>query len=229
MVRPTQVVGANGIRVAQIGVQRVIFDDRPRGVGTPGYPGAPGTPGSDGTTGPVGPTGPTGPTGPSGPNGPPGPQGNPGPLVPGPEVPGPPGPAGPPGADGPPGPEGPPGEKDSIIETPLGNVAFACFEGSRPYLFDTYCTLPGAASLRREFFESVVPETLCVFALTPERPCDVGAEVLGSVVLLEASDPHVRCHLVVAGVHKRFPEWDMPTVSEDERRRSWAFWAQSKV
>lgn len=203
----------------------------PQQPGPTGPQGPAGGPGPDGGPGPTGPTGPMGPTGDPGPVGPTGPAGNPGPTgptgSPGPD--GPPGPTGPGGNPGPPGPDGnqgPPGPKGSVVETPYGNVAFACMEGNRPYLFDVLRVKAGTHLLRPRFLAAVVPGSLIAMGAVPDRACGVSVIVVGSGVVVNATDNNAIITLTIAGTHKHFPDWDLPLKSDAQREKSINFWAQ---
>lgn len=244
-------VGTGGLSFSMIGTQSVLSG---RGVvrqriAMPTFGGAQsgygpvgpaGPAGGFGVTGPVGPAGPvgdagptgapssvTGPIGPTGPVGLGGPPGLPGPTGP----PGPgsttPGPTGPPGIAGPIGSTGP-SEKDSIIATEIGNIAFACAEGTRPWLTEVMQVGRGRYKLRQAFARSVAPGSLLVLNMTTNRECDAGAVMTGDE--LEVDVPFgVSATVTIGGIHKRFPDWDMAEVSDDGKHRSWEFWAQAKV
>lgn len=176
--------------------------------------GGPGGPGPVGPAGPAGGTGPTGPIGPSG--GPPGPTGPPGPGSPG-----------PPGPCGGPGPIGPTGPKGSVIRTDhYGNRVFSCFEGARPMIFDTYRAYSDEAiELRPEFCESAIPGSLFVFSVVPEIETSYGASVRGGTAVVRTT-AQCYCRVVVAGIHRNFPDWDMPSVSDEAMARSHAFFGK---
>jgi hypothetical protein len=222
--------GGNGTWVGQVDdLQSIIFHSRPpasaaqaiiRSMGPSGPQGPEGATGPDGEPGPTGVTGPS-PPGPDGPIGPTGPMG----TVTGPAstVTGPPGPQGTPGPPGPPGPS----EKDSIIATPLGNIAFACTEAARPFLFDVLTCFPGENRIPETLVLATVPNSLRVISITSSRSAETGAMVLGRTLTLHASEDQ-KYTVLVAGVHKMFPDWDMPIVSDEARDRSWRFWEQAK-
>ena len=192
--------------------------------GLDGAPGEQGVAGAAGAAGPAGPTGPTGPaTGPTGPRGPTGPGGFAGPT-------GPRGPTGAPGGTGPTGPRGPTGPKGSVIKTELGNVVFACFEGARPTLFDVIRGPAGWLRIRPELIAAAVPGSLYVFSAVPHTPCALGAYIFDQAVFvdhnLQLPLEAVEVTVVVAGIHRDFPDWDMPLVSDAQRERSQAWWGQ---
>lgn len=191
----------------------------PGSPGFPGNPGNPGDPGDPGDPGPTGPDGPTGPTGPPGPDGPPGPSGGP-PGPPGPIGPdGPPGPPGPPGPigptgpngpigpDGPPGPpgpigpDGPPGPKDSVVSTSEGIYAFAVTEGTRPWFIDI---VPAGQSLEKRFSAAICEETTRF-----QSKC-------GKFDL-------------VFGIQADYPDWHLPSKTEEQMNAAKQFWNQAFI
>lgn len=184
----------------------VTLDEEPPFIAAQGPNGATGQAGDAGSSGSI--TGPTGPS-PTGPTGPSNPI------------------AGPGGSTGPTGPAGPAGgAKASIINTPLGNLVFSCFEGSRPTLFDVYRGETGEAiALRPGFVAACAPGTLRVFSVVPDDPCDFGADIEKNAVRVDA-DAQTGCQVIVAGTHKDFPTWDMQRVSEESRLRSKAFFGR---
>jgi hypothetical protein len=111
-------------------------------------------------------------------------------------------------------------EKDSIVSTPLGNVSFACLEGARPLLSERVCGR-GAVALRREFLASIVPGSAFVFSIA--RP-GAGAAIAGDAVVIDSSE---EATVFVAGIHRAFPQWDLPTVSDRRRQISHQFWQQA--
>lgn len=232
----------------EMGLQGAAGGRGPAGAaGSAGKNGEDGATGASGQTGPTGPTGHIGPTGPTGHLGPTGPTGHLGPTgstghlgATGPTghtgaigptgpsngPPGPTGPMGPAGNDGTPGPTGPTGAKSSIIKTERGNIAFSCFEGARPMLFDVYHGAIGdAVPLRPDFVASVVPGSLFVFSLVTSSAMPVGGRVADGLLLTEGVR-RVAFTAVVAGIHRHFPDWDLPRKSDAEREHSWAWWAQ---
>lgn len=170
---------------------------------TNGPTGSTGVAGATGAspTGIQGPTGPTGPIGPSGVN-----PGKNGPL-------------------GPTGPTGPTSAKSSIVQTRLGNVAFACFENARPKLFHVYRGVgPCEIELHERLTTSVVPGSLHAMSLTHNKAALMGAKIEGSKLIV-SGPAGMKFIAVVAGTHKDFPDWDMPLVSDEAAQRSRKFWS----
>lgn len=212
-------VGANGITVAQLGVQQIVTSRVTAEVApvrSTSLPGNSGPLGGPGATGPAGDTGAPGNAGPGGPNGPPGPTGTPSVF---------PGPPGPPGPSGGIGPTGPPGPKDSIVETTIGNIGFSCLEGARPYLFDVLTMGAGQQSLRIGFRASVVPGSLEIMSAVTDALTECRVWLEDSVVRMKAP-AGVRCQVVICGINRHFPSWDMPLKTDAERDCSWRFWSQ---
>lgn len=106
-----------------------------------------------------------------------------------------------PGDTGPQGPQGEPGPKESKVQTPLGFYSFACMEGTRP-LF------------------------LHIRKVDEELPAKFLAAVGPSILRFPSHDGK---HEMCVGVRKEFPEWLMPKCTEEEMRRSRAFWAQEHI
>lgn len=185
-------------------------------VAPPPSPGdsSPGPAGPSGPTGQAGQTGHTGPTGAVGGIGPTGPTGKIGPT----------GVVGATGHTGPGGGLGPTGPKGSIIKTPLGNLVFSCFEGARPMIFDVLRGTRGEVPMRPGFIASGVPGSQFVFSVVPDTDTPFGALVIGKSVLLRCALA-VPCTIVVAAVHKNFPDWDMPKKSDAALKHSKEFWA----
>lgn len=178
--------------------------------GNPGPDGAPGPPGPSGPDGPTGPSGPPGPPGPDGPpgpsGGPPGPDGPPGPTGPtgpsgGTGDPGSPGPTGPIGPDGAPGPPGPPGPKDSVVSTSEGIYAFAVTEGTRPWFIDI---VPAGQSLEKRFSAAICEETARF-----QSKC-------GKFDL-------------VFGIQADYPDWHLPSKTEEQMNAAKQFWNQAFI
>lgn len=167
----------------------------------PGLPGLPGVTGAQGATGGPGPTGSTGAPGTTGQTGHTGPA-------------------------GPAGPQGSTGPKGSVIATEYGNLVFSCFEGARPMLFEHLRGTSGRwLELRRGFVAACVPGSLIVFAVVPKLRCKWGATIRGTSVCVIA-EPETECEITVAGIHKEFPDWNMPAVSDEARERSRRFFSQ---
>jgi hypothetical protein len=116
-----------------------------------------------------------------------------------------------------------------VVQTKsFGNRVFSCFEGERPWLFGRYdVTVGGAVDLRPEFLESCVPGSLFVFSAVSSYPMPISAVVDGER-LITGFHGHRRCvaTIIVAGVHKDFPDWDMPRVSDEAMARSRRFFNQ---
>lgn len=166
-----------------------------------------------GPTGQVGPAGGHGVTGPQGPTGRDGGQGPTGPL----------GATGPTGSTGQTGPTGGTGPKGSVINTPIGNVVFSCFEGAQPMLFDIYAGRVGdRVPLRDRFSASLVDNSVFAFSVVPPS---LGAEVVDGELKMDgpAGTPFLA---VVAGVNRHFPDWDMPLKTDEEAKRSKDFFAR---
>lgn len=169
-------------------------------MGSPGVNGSPGNPGSPGDPGIPGGPGPTGPSGPDGQQGNPGPDGAPGP--PGPT--GPTGPSGGTGAPGPPGPDGPPGPpgpKDSVVSTSEGIYAFAVTEGTRPWFIDI---VPAGQSLEKRFSAAICEETARF-----QSKC-------GKFDL-------------VFGIQADYPDWHLPSKTEEQMNAAKQFWNQAFI
>lgn len=93
-------------------------------------------------------------------------------------------------------------------------------------IFDVYRAYSEEAfPLRPEFVESAVEGSLFVFSVVPEIECAFGAKVIGGAAVVRSS---TGCYstVVVAGVHKHFPNWDMNEVSDDAMRISREFFNQ---
>lgn len=126
-----------------------------------------------------------------------------------------------PGATGPtgiPGFTGPTGPKGGIVKTELGNVAFSCFEGNRPFLFNVYHGRVGESiSVDERLLASVVPGSLHVKSVVPVH---VQADLAGSMVNAEGEigEPFT---VVIAGVNRHFPDWDNPMKTDKETEFSW--------
>lgn len=214
-------VGTNGVNLSQVGVQKIGWlsgpdgGNGPQGIAgsTAGIPGNPGPPGATGSPGATGPTGPMGVTGPAGVTGPTGPDGNDGP----------PGPTGPKGIPGSPGPAGP---KGSVVKAISGNFTFSCVEGTRPYLFDIMKMPVGESKIRQGLTQAAVTGSLFVWGLSADKPGRVSAEVTDDIVSAQADDPASNLTVVVAGVNRHFPEWQMPQRTDQERDSLWRFLGQ---
>lgn len=136
-----------------------------------------------------------------GPEGPVGAPGSPG-GPPGPEGPtGPTGPEGPIGPMGYPGPTGDPGPKDSVVATSEGIYAFAVTEGTRPWFIDI---VPTGASLEKRFSSAICEETARF-----KSAC-------GKFDL-------------VFGVQAAYPDWHLPSKTEEQMRAAKQFWNQAFV
>lgn len=169
-----------------------------------------GSPG--GPTGPVGPTGPDGRsvTGTRGSRGTSGAQGTR-------------------GTSGPGGPRGSTGPKGSVIKTRLGNIVWSCFEGGVPMLFyyENMTTRDRHRELRPKFLESIVPGSAEVGAIVSDVPCVLGASIHDKLLYLDHNGTtQANVRVMITGVHKTFPNWDMPEVSEEVRQRSENFFQQ---
>jgi len=159
-----------------------------------------GSPGQDGSPGTPGGPGSVGPTGPIGPQGNPGPNGPTGPT--GPDGPtGPPGPDGPEGPPGPMGDPGPPGPKDSVVSTSEGIYAFAVTEGTRPWFLDI---VPAGTSLEKRYSAAICEET-ARFRST-----------CGSFDL-------------VFGIQADYPDWHLPSKTEEQMNAAKSFWNQAFI
>lgn len=79
--------------------------------------------------------------------------------------------------------------------------------------------------LRPEFVDSAVDGSLFVFSVVPEIDASFGASVIGDHAVVRAS---VGCYhtVIVAGIHKHFRDWNMPQVSDEAARKSWALFNQ---
>lgn len=214
-------VGSGGVSMSQYGVQKVGWSRTP--VPVMGAPSAGSSlPGPTGSPGGAGPVGPAGATGSQGPPGNPGDAGNPGPTGPmgnnGPQ-----GPEGPPGG---PGLAGPPGPKGSVVATQLGNYTFSCMEGTRPYFFDLMTVCVGESYIRPGLLVATIPESLFLFSLVPDRPCRVCGRVAGAKIAIESTDPSATVTVVIAGINKDFPDWNMPQRTDAERDKLWKFLGQ---
>lgn len=172
----------------------------------------------------IGPTGGMGATGPTGPTGDTGDSGGRGTV-------GPRGPTGPTGGRGTRGTSGPTGPKDSIVNTPLGNVAFACLEGAEAELSYVVRTSTNFREipLRERFIAATVPGRIYVRSIVSDVPCLVGAEVVDGILLIRVVDnTPANLTVTVAGINRNFPEWDMPTKTDTEREHAERFWAQAR-
>ncbi|MEP6671713.1 MAG: hypothetical protein ABJF10_21310 [Chthoniobacter sp.] len=147
------------------------------------------------------------------------------------------GPKGDKGDNGAPGSRGSAGPKDSIIWTERGNIAFSCFEGARPMVFDVYQVetisqrvlsddFEGQLALRPDFVASAVPESLFVFSVAPDYPSPFACRIRENHVCVLTKERAARVTVVVAGIHRDFPDWDMPHKTDAQREKSRAFWGQ---
>lgn len=217
-------VGTGGISVTQIGNMQVVgsslanFQQPRRNLGgIPGPAGPTGIAGNPGATGPAGATGTTGTPGIAGPSGP---TGTPSIVT---------GPAGPTGPSGGPGPDGPTGPKDSIIETSIGNIGFSCLESARPYLFHVVRGRSGEYALPDGFVDSLAPDTLGILSAVPNALCGHSCRMVGRRVVINSDDEGAQFSVVVYGVNRHFPDWDMPLKTDQERDCSWKFWRQEWI
>lgn len=142
--------------------------------------------------------------GPDGPVGPVGPTGDPGPTgAPGDPggPPGPTGPTGPDGATGAPGPPGEPGPKDSVVSTTEGIYAFAVTEGTHPWFIDI---VPTGEGLEKRFSAAICEETARF-----KSAC-------GKFDL-------------VFGIQAEYPDWHLPSKTEEQMNAAKKFWNQAFV
>jgi hypothetical protein len=94
-------------------------------------------------------------------------------------------------------------------------------------LFDCYDGITGnKIVLRPDFIASVAQGTLRVFSLSPSKSVAIGAQVKNDQVRLHCRRKGVSVHVVVAGVHREFPNWDMPHFSDEQRIHSRRFWSK---
>jgi hypothetical protein len=115
-----------------------------------------------------------------------------------------------------------------VIATPFGNVVFSCMEGNRPYFFDVYHLRAGQGrmTVRPKFLASIVGGSAFILSAVPSRRCDMSARLEDDAVVVECGASGVDVTVVVAGINIRFPDWDMPLVSDVARERSQRWWAQ---
>jgi hypothetical protein len=69
-----------------------------------------------------------------------------------------------------------------------------------------------------KFFASITPNTAFVFSVTP---LGSGVQVVNDTVMVDADG---EATVIVAGVNRRFPFWDMPVVSQKTLYGSRRFW-----
>jgi len=132
---------------------------------------------------------------------------------------------GPQGRSGGIGPTGATGPKMSIVQTVLGNVAFSPMEGAEPTIFDVYRVLsPSVVKLREKFVFSALKGSLELFSVVSNRAGVINAEMDGEQVIVSGLDG-AQVTIVVSGTHRRFPNVDMPLVSDIDEARSRRFWA----
>lgn len=135
------------------------------------------------------------------------------------------------GTQGIPGPRGSTGPKDSIICTPLGNVAFACLEGAEAELSYVIRTSTNFREipLRERFIAVCVPERIYVRSIVSDIPCLVGADVQDGILRIRViNDTPANLTITVAGVNRNFPDWDMPNKTDTEREHAERFWAGAR-
>jgi hypothetical protein len=131
-----------------------------------------------------------------------------------------------PGTPGNPGNPGPTGMKDSIVKTPNGNFAFACFEGAEAEIFEVHFLQSGKCiPLTPEFVSCVVPGSLYVKSVVPSKAVRVHAGIVGTGVFLDGPDCAVT--VVVAGINRHFKDWNMPAKTGQEREHSWKWWRKA--
>jgi hypothetical protein len=93
-------------------------------------------------------------------------------------------------------------------------------------IFDEYRVYSGELfALRPEFVESTAPDSMFIFSVVPEMVTRFGARVVDSEVIVE-TDAGCYCRVIVAGVHKHFPLWDMKEVSDEAAAKSRKFFNQ---
>lgn len=157
-----------------------------------------------------------------GPTGPPGIQGQQG------SSPGPTGPTGPVQTGdkgvagtltGPPGVQGQQGAKDSIVATDLGNIGFSCTEAGRALFFDVLRG-KGVVRIRERLLAAIVPGSAFVLFL---HPAGCGAKIAGNSVIMDGDE---EVTITVAGINRKFPQWDMPEVSDYRRIISEQFYGK---
>lgn len=84
----------------------------------------------------------------------------------------------------------------------------------------------GEFALRPEFLESCAPDSLFVFSVVAARPVAVGACIDATGMLVTEAADRCPVTVIVAGVHKDFPGWDLPQVSDEAMARSRRFFNQ---
>lgn len=124
------------------------------------------------------------------------------------------------GSQGVTGPIGATGTKGSVVITSLGNVVFSSFEGARPMLFGEYRGYAGdRISLNEKLLASTVEGSPFVFSVYPGN---MGAEIISGELVTEGNEK-TEFRAIVAGVHRNFPDWDMPIKTDEQARHSWSW------
>lgn len=134
------------------------------------------------------------------------------------------------------------GPKDSIIQVfrksgeavksgEATNIAFACTEASRPWLFH-FLRFPGDwhpvyLAVPKEFVAALVPGSLFVWSIVASKPCRARASLeLDHGLQVESSFPGI---VALAGINRYLPDWHLPRMTEPQRERSRTFWSQQHI
>jgi hypothetical protein len=99
------------------------------------------------------------------------------------------------------GDPGPPGPKDSVVSTSEGIYAFAVTEGTRPWFLDI---VPAGTSLEKRYSAAICEET-ARFRST-----------CGSFDL-------------VFGIQADYPDWHLPSKTEEQMNAAKSFWNQAFI
>lgn len=156
------------------------------------------------------------------------------------------------GPQGPQGEGGPEGPKGSVILTAShGNRVVSVLESRRPRVFELVeVPLGGHVLLDAVFVECCVPGTLQIVgvcSLTPDfmvhaellhdatgqvavRTMVAEGELMTAGTFLPGFSRYAPvqnlARVMILGTHKHFPDWDLPEKPDEDRERSWNFWAQ---
>jgi hypothetical protein len=100
-------------------------------------------------------------------------------------------------------------------------------------IFDVYRAASGTngrkeatLELRPDFVASAVAGSLFVFSAVPDEPIPIGCRVEDGQVIVSLDYPiglAVNVTIIVAGIHRHFPDWDMPHRTDAEAQKSWEF------
>jgi hypothetical protein len=84
-------------------------------------------------------------------------------------------------------------------------------------------------ALREKFLAAIVPGSAVVYSLTPAAAVPVGAFIVDGILHIDAApSAQLNLTIVVAGVNRNFPDWDMPARTDEERERAERFWGGAR-